>query len=109
MLLGHWIEMRSVMGASNALEDLVKLMSSEAHKLDKDGNVTDVKVSELKNDDYVLVRPGEKIPVDGSITDGRSAIDESMLTVESVPVEKLAGEEVIGGSINKEGSLTIQR
>ncbi|HLR43318.1 MAG TPA: copper-translocating P-type ATPase [Pseudogracilibacillus sp.] len=108
MLLGHWIEMRSVMGASNALEELVKLMPSEAHKLDKDGNVTDVKVSELKNDDYVLVRPGEKIPVDGTITDGRSAIDESMLTGESVPVEKEAGEEVIGGSINKEGSLTIQ-
>src|SRR5699024_4051727 len=108
MLLGHWIEMRSVMGASNALEELVKLMPSEAHKLDKDGNVTDVKVSEIKNDDYVLVRPGEKIPVDGTITDGRSAIDESMLTGESVPVEKEAGEEVIGGSINKEGSPTIQ-
>src|SRR5699024_11886233 len=103
MLLGHWIEMRSVMGASNALEELVKLMPSEAHKLDKDGNVTDVKVSELKNDDYVLVRPGEKIPVDGTITDGRSAMDESMLRGEAVPVEKEAGEEVSGGAYKREG------
>src|SRR5699024_5741634 len=76
MLLGHWIEMRSVMGASNALEELVKLMPSEAHKLDADGNIQDIKVSELKNDDHVLVKPGEKIPVDGKIIDGRSAIDE---------------------------------
>src|SRR5690625_6259855 len=80
MLLGHWIEMRSVMGASNALEELVKLMPSEAHKLDEDGNVTVVKVSTLKNDDQVLVKPGEKIPVDGMIIKGNSAIDESMLT-----------------------------
>ena len=108
MLLGHWIEMRSVMGASNALEELVKLMPSEAHKLDEDGNVTVVKVSTLKNDDQVLVKPGEKIPVDGMIIKGNSAIDESMLTGESVPVEKKNGNEVIGGSINKEGSLTIK-
>ena len=108
MLLGHWVEMRSVMGASNALEELVKLMPSEAHKLDEDGNIHDVKVSALKNEDYVLVKPGEKIPVDGTIIDGNSAIDESMLTGESVPVEKEKGNEVIGGSINKEGSLTIK-
>src|SRR5699024_3394593 len=107
MLLGHWIEMRSVMGASNALEELVKLMPSEANKLDEDDNVVDVKVSELQNEDRVLVRPGEKIPVDGKILDGKSAIDESMLTGESVPVEKETGDEVIGGSINKEGSLTV--
>lgn len=108
MLLGHWIEMRSVMGASNALEELVQLMPSEAHQLDEDENVHDVKVSDLKNDDHVLVKPGEKIPVDGTIIDGNSAIDESMLTGESVPVEKEKGNEVIGGSINKEGSLTLK-
>lgn len=108
MLLGHWIEMRSVMGASNALEELVKLMPSEAHKLDENDNVQDVKVSELKSEDRVLVKPGEKIPVDGIIIDGNSAIDESMLTGESVPVEKENGDEVIGGSINKEGSLTLK-
>src|SRR5699024_3977080 len=71
-------------------------------------NVVDVKVSELQNEDRVLVRPGEKIPVDGKILDGKSAIDESMLTGESVPVEKETGDEVIGGSINKEGSLTVE-
>src|SRR5699024_7804850 len=108
MLLGHWIEMRSVMGASNALEELVKLMPDKAHRLDKSGNVEDVKISELKNDDHVLVRPGEKLPVDGSIVDGASSIDESMLTGESIPVEKQTGDEVIGGSVNKEGSLTIK-
>src|SRR5699024_7257839 len=108
MLLGHCIEMRSVMGASNALEELVKLMPSEAHQLDEDGNVHDVKVSDFKYEDLVLVKPGEKIPVDGTIIDGNSSIDESMLTGESVPVEKEKGNEVIGGSINKEGSLTIK-
>ncbi len=108
MLLGHWIEMRSVMGASNALEELVKLMPSEAHKLDEQDEVEDIPISELKNADRVLVKPGEKIPVDGTILDGNSAIDESMLTGESVPVEKNKGDKVIGGSVNKEGSLTIQ-
>ncbi|PBB04818.1 heavy metal translocating P-type ATPase [Salimicrobium humidisoli] len=108
MLLGHWIEMRSVMGASNALEQLVKLMPNEAHRLDDNDQVQDVPLSELENNDRVLIRPGEKIPVDGTIIDGNSAIDESMLTGESVPVEKNKGDEVIGGSINKEGSLTVK-
>ncbi len=108
MLLGHWIEMRSIMGASNALEQLVKLMPSEAHKLDEHGNVTDVPLADIRNKDRVLVKPGEKIPVDGIIAEGKSAIDESMLTGESIPVEKEAGSEVIGGSVNKEGSLIIE-
>lgn len=107
MLLGHWIEMKSVMGASNALEALVKLMPYEAHKVDDNGNIFDVSVSSLQHEDRVLVKPGEKVPVDGTIIDGSSAIDESMLTGESIPVEKLKGDSVIGGSINKEGSLTI--
>src|SRR5699024_11678155 len=63
MLLGHWIEMRSVMGASNALEKLVKLMPNEAHKLDENNEVHDVPISELKNKDKVLVKPGEKIQI----------------------------------------------
>ncbi|HLR11794.1 MAG TPA: heavy metal translocating P-type ATPase [Sporosarcina sp.] len=107
MLLGHWIEMKSVMGASNALEALVKLMPNEAHKVDDNGNIFDVSVSSLQHEDRVLVKPGEKVPVDGTIIDGSSAIDESMLTGESIPVEKHKGDSVIGGSINKEGSLTI--
>ncbi|TFJ94379.1 heavy metal translocating P-type ATPase [Lentibacillus salicampi] len=107
MLLGHWIEMRSVMGASNALEELVKLMPAEAHKLDENDDVTDVPTSELQHDDKVLIKPGEKIPVDGTIFEGNSAIDESMLTGESVPIEKNNGDEVIGGSVNKEGSIKV--
>ncbi|WP_371922506.1 copper-translocating P-type ATPase [Sporosarcina sp. Marseille-Q4943] len=107
MLLGHWIEMRSVMGASKALEELAKLMPSEAHLIDADGNIKEVDVTELKKGDHVLVKPGEKVPVDGMILEGKSTIDESMLTGESVPVEKEAGLEAIGGSINGEGSLVI--
>ncbi|SEH78824.1 Cu2+-exporting ATPase [Halobacillus karajensis] len=108
MLLGHWIEMKSVMGASNALQELVKLMPHEAHRLKDNGETEDVPLSELDTDDLVIVKPGEKIPVDGLITEGKSAVDESMLTGESIPVEKTEEDEVIGGSINKEGSLTIQ-
>lgn len=108
MLLGHWIEMRSVMGASNALEELVKLMPNEAHRLDEEGNVEDVPLSELVKDDNILVKPGEKMPADGVIINGKSAVDESMLTGESIPVEKSEGDEVIGGSVNKEGALTVK-
>ncbi|TLS38891.1 heavy metal translocating P-type ATPase [Pseudalkalibacillus caeni] len=107
MLLGHWIEMKSVMGASRALEELVKLMPSEAHLIDEEGNVKDVPTSELKQGDKVLIKPGEKVPVDGTILKGESSLDESMLTGESVPVEKFKDDEVIGGSINGEGSLTV--
>ncbi|MFS0644543.1 heavy metal translocating P-type ATPase [Siminovitchia sp. 179-K 8D1 HS] len=107
MLLGHWIEMRSVMGASKALEELAKLMPSEASVIDEDGNVKVVDIAELKHGDHVLVRPGEKVPVDGEIIEGKSTVDESMLTGESVPVEKETGEEAIGGSVNGEGSLII--
>src|SRR5699024_7698237 len=108
MLLGHWIEMRSVMGASNALEKLIELMPNEAHKLDENNQVEDVPTSSLQNKDRVLLKPGEKIPVDEFIPDGATTVDESMLTGESVPVEKGKDEEVIGGSINNEGSLTIE-
>lgn len=107
MLLGHWIEMRSVLGASRALEELVKIMPAEAHLLDEKGNIHDVPVSQLKSGNIVLIKPGEKVPADGIVIKGSSAVDESMLTGESVPVEKLIKDQVIGGSINGEGSLTI--
>jgi Cu2+-exporting ATPase len=108
MLLGHWIEMRSVMGASRALEELAKLMPSDAHKLMPDGSVKDVPLSELAVDDKVLIKPGEKAPADGVIVEGESSVNEAMLTGESTPVTKTTGGKVIGGSINGEGSLTIE-
>lgn len=107
MLLGHWVEMRSVMGASRALEELVKIMPSDAH-LVKDSQTVDVKVEELNVGDKVLVKPGEKIPVDGVAVDGETSVNESMLTGESKPVPKKADNEVIGGSINGEGSITVE-
>ncbi len=108
MLLGHWIEMKSVMGASKALEELAKLMPSDAHKLMPDGSVKDVPLSELAVGDKVLIKPGEKIAADGVISAGESSVDQALLTGESAPVAKKAGEKVIGGSINGEGSLTIE-
>ena len=108
MLLGHWIEMKSVMGASRALEELAKLMPSDAHKLMPDGDVKDVPLSELAVNDKVLIKPGEKAPADGVIINGESSVNEAMLTGESTPVTKKIGGKVIGGSINGEGSLTIE-
>ncbi|MFJ1627734.1 heavy metal translocating P-type ATPase [Marinilactibacillus psychrotolerans] len=108
MLLGHWIEMRSQMGASKALESLIDLMPNEANKLDESGNTEVVSVEELHPGDHILVKTGEKIPLDGIILEGSSSIDESMLTGESVPVEKMKDQEVIGGSINGEGALKVK-
>ena len=108
MLIGHWLEMRSVMGASRALEELVKLMPSSAHKLMQNGSTMDVPLDELAVGDRVLIKPGEKVPVDGEIIRGNTSIDESMLTGESEPVFKEVGSEVIGGSINGDGSVTVE-
>ncbi|MCF8105348.1 MAG: copper-translocating P-type ATPase [Desulfohalobiaceae bacterium] len=108
MLLGHWIEMKSVMGASRALEELAKLMPSDAHKVLDDGSTEDVSIEELQSGDKVLIKPGEKVPVDGEVLEGESAVNEAMLTGESKPVAKQAGSKVIGGSINGEGSLTTE-
>ena len=108
MLLGHWLEMRSVMGASRALEELARLMPDEAHVLDEEGNVRDVPITELRTGDRVLVRPGEKIPVDGEVARGASSVNEAMLTGESTPVDKREGDRAIGGSINGEGSLEVE-
>ncbi|MDQ1255359.1 MAG: P-type Cu2+ transporter [Euryarchaeota archaeon] len=107
MLLGHWLEMRSVMGASRALEELVKIMPSVAH-LKKNGDIVDVSVDKLKIGDKVLVKPGEKVPVDGTVVEGTSSVNESMLTGESKPVTKKPGTEVIGGSINGEAVFIVK-
>ncbi len=108
MLVGHWIEMTSVMGASMALEALAKLMPSDAHKLMSDGSTKDVPLGELAVDDKVLIKPGEKIPADGVVVEGESSVNEAMLTGESNPVTKKTSDKVIGGAINGEGSLTIE-
>ncbi|HEX2787547.1 MAG TPA: copper-translocating P-type ATPase [Ignavibacteria bacterium] len=108
MLLGHWIEMKSVLGASKALEELAKLMPSDAHKINPDGSIIDIALSKLKIDDKVLIKPGEKIPADGIVIKGITSVNESMLTGESMPVSKSDGANVIGGSINGEGSITIE-
>src|SRR5258708_6543057 len=108
MLLGHWLEMRSVMGASRALEELVRLLPDTALKLDAQGNTQEVPVSSLLPGDRVLIRPGAKIPVDGVITEGESSFNEAMLTGESLPVAKKPGDVVIGGAINGAGPRTLQ-
>lgn len=107
MLLGHWLEMKSVKSASRALELLVKMMPSNAH-LVLNGEMKDVPVEDLKENDIVAVKPGEKIPVDGVVIDGESHLDESMLTGESKPVKKKKDDHVIGGSVNGNGSLKIK-
>jgi len=108
MLIGHWLEMRSVMGASRALEELARLMPSSAHKIMDDGSSVDVPLDELGVGDHVVIKPGEKVPVDGEIIGGSTSVDESMLTGESEPVFKDFGGEVIGGSINGDGSITVE-
>ena len=108
MLLGHWLEMKSVMGASRALETLVQLLPATAHRLKADSDDgEDVPIAELRPGDRVLVKPGERVPVDGTITRGRSSFNESMLTGESRPVEKAKGQEVVGGAVNAEGAVTV--
>jgi len=108
MLLGHWIEMRSVMSASGALDDLVKSLPSEAHRLSEDGDSEDVPVTELNQGDRVLVKPGEKIPIDGTVVAGGSSVNEAMITGESQPVEKTEGDTVVGGAVNGESALTVE-
>lgn len=107
MLLGHWIEMRSVLSASDALNKLAELMPNTAH-LFRDGEVVEVDLIELKFGDKILIKPGEKVPADGFIVKGSSYINESMLTGESKPIRKLEGDELIGGSINGDGSLEVE-
>ena len=106
MLLGHWIEMKSIAGASKELELLVQLMPSDAHMVMPD-MVHDVKTDTLKENDIILVKPGEKVAADGIILEGESYLNESMLTGESTPVQKRKGDKVIAGSINGNGSFKV--
>ena len=106
MLAGHWIEMKSVMRASGAMEKLMELLPDTAHRIN-DSGTQDIKTSEIKEDDKLLIKPGEKIPADGEIFEGSSSVDESVVTGESKPVEKKKGDKVVGGSVNGKGSLKI--
>lgn len=106
-LLGHWIEMRSVRRASGALDQLAALMPDTAERITDDGGSESVPLSELKEGDRLLVRPGSNIPADGIVEEGSSNVNESMITGESKPVKKQPGDSVIGGSTNRDGSLRI--
>lgn len=107
MLLGHWIEMRAVSGAQGALKELSKLLPDTAEVI-RDGKTEIIALSELKENDVVLVKPGTKIPADGTIIDGDSDVNESMMTGESKPVSKKEGDQVIAGAINGDGALKVR-
>lgn len=106
-LFGHWIEMRAVRGATGALTELTKLVPSSAHLI-SGKEVRDVETETLQKGDLIMVRPGERIPIDGEVIKGESSVNESMVTGESAPVEKGVGSLVIGGTINADGSLRIK-
>ena len=108
MLLGHWVEMRSVLGASGALERLVKLLPAQAHRFHADGSVEEIAVTELQRGDRVLVKPGERIPSDGVVVEGETSVNEALLTGESMPVEKKAGDSVIGGAVNGVSAIVVE-
>jgi Cu2+-exporting ATPase len=107
MLIGHWIEMKSVLGASHALQLLVSMMPAEAHKISND-SVEDIPLENLLKDDIILIKPGEKVPADGMIQDGTSYLNESMLTGESKPIKKSVNDKVIGGSVNGNSTLKVK-
>lgn len=108
MLLGHWLEMRSIRQASGALNELAKLMPDTAERIQEDGSTQEIPASELKGNDLVLIRPGASIPADGIIVEGESDVNESMITGESVPVKKVTEAKVIAGTINGSGSLRVR-
>ena len=106
-LFGHWMEMRAVMGTTGALQELAKLIPPTANKL-VEGKEVQVQTSELVKGDKVIIKPGEKVPVDGKIIEGESSVNEAMITGESKPVFKKMGDEVVGGTINNDGALTVE-
>jgi Cu2+-exporting ATPase len=111
MLLGHWVEMRSISQAQGALQELTKLLPAKAARVTGEGSrerIEEVSLSELREGDVVLVRPGDRIPADGVVESGKSAVNESMITGESAPVDKDPGDKVIAGTVNASGSLRVQ-
>ncbi|MFQ5870979.1 MAG: heavy metal translocating P-type ATPase [Candidatus Geothermarchaeales archaeon] len=108
LLFGHWMEMRSIRGATGALRELVKLIPPTANLVREGGTVEEVDTARLQVGDIVLVRPGEKVPIDGIVISGQSSVNEAMVTGESKPVPKSEGNEVLGGTINGEGVLRVR-
>jgi Cu2+-exporting ATPase len=108
VLFGHWMEMRSRRGSSDALNALLRLTPSQANLVGPDGQIASVPVEQVRVGDLLILRPGEKVPTDGVVTEGTSAVDESMVTDESLPVSRSEGDEVIGGTINGSGSLRLR-
>jgi Cu2+-exporting ATPase len=107
VLFGHWLEMRARAGASDAIRALLNLAPPKATVI-RDGEPVEVPTSEVVLDDIVLIRPGDKVPVDGAVVEGASSVDQSMITGESVPVEKTVGSSVIGATINKTGTFRFR-
>jgi len=107
LLLGHWLEMRAVRGTAGALKELTKLIPPMANRIAEDGSIEEVPTSEVQKGNLLLVRPGEKVPMDGRVVEGQSSVNEAMITGESKPVTKTVGDEAIGGTLNGEGALRI--
>ena len=108
MLLGHWIEMRAVMGAGDALKEMAELLPAQAHVLQEDGSYADVPLDEVQVGQTVMVEAGEKVPADGEVTDGSSSVNEALVTGEARAVEAKAGDTVFGGSQNGDGTLYVR-
>lgn len=108
MLLGHWMEMRSVRRASGALDELARLMPDTAERVTESGDTEEVPVADLEERDILLVRPGASVPADGEVVEGESSVDESMITGESRPVGKEPGSAVVAGTVNQDGSLRVE-
>ncbi|KAB0705082.1 heavy metal translocating P-type ATPase [Pseudomonas aeruginosa] len=107
ILLGRFLEARAKGRTSEAIKRLIGLQAKEAHVL-RDGRIVDIPINDVAQGDIVEVRPGERVPVDGEVTEGRSFVDESMITGEPIPVEKAEGSTVVGGTVNQKGALTLR-
>lgn len=108
MLLGHWIEMRAVMGAGDALKEMAELLPAQAHVKQADGSFADVPLDEVQVGQTVMVEAGEKVPADGEVTDGSSSVNEALVTGEARAVEAHEGDTVFGGSQNGDGTLYVR-
>ncbi|MCE5179257.1 MAG: copper-translocating P-type ATPase [Porphyromonadaceae bacterium] len=108
MLLGHWIEMRAVGNAGNALKKMAELLPGSAHLVDEHGNITDVDLEQIQIGQLLIVNAGEKIPTDGKIVEGNTTVNESMVTGEAKAVNKAMGDKVIGGAVNGNGTVKIE-